>query len=531
MGILVPIWLIGGFRALKQLFSRKKNFTGSQIGANVRVGHLLHQPYQSDNTAETETCDYVIVGGGVTGLSAARRLHQHQQTSVRILDLDAQAGGNAISGVNGVSVYPWGAHYLPIPNLENKELLDFLASHQVITGYNAAGLPIYNDYYLCHEPTERLYLHGKWQEGLIPSFGITKADEEQISRFLNLMQTYRQAIGTDGKRAFAIPVDESSADEVYRKLDQISFAEFLHQQQLTSPYVIWYANYCCKDDFGIDHVHTSAWAGIHYFASRNGKASNAERNAVLTWPEGNAWLVQKLNTEIPPNTVTCNALVRQITQGKDGVIVEYTDTKTMRTHRIQAKKCLVCTPQFVNRKIIRDTTYAARKSDTFTYAPWLVANVTLNQLPTAKDVPLCWDNVIYNSDSLGYVWTGSQQLQAMPQKAVLTYYHPLSTDGSMASRMKALHMTYQQQTDLVLKNLTAAHPDIEKSIDSIDTWVWGHGMIAPIQGFIWGSQRREAGESIHKKLFFAHTDLSGISIFEEAFYQGIKAATQALSDA
>jgi hypothetical protein len=30
-------------------------------------------------------------------------------------------------------------------------------------------------------------------------------------------------------------------------------------------------------------------------------------------------------------------------------------------------------------------------------------------------------------------------------------------------------------------------------------------------------------------LFFAHTDLSGVSIFEEAFHQGIRAANQVLA--
>lgn len=30
---------------------------------------------------------------------------------------------------------------------------------------------------------------------------------------------------------------------------------------------------------------TSAWAGIHYFASRNGRGANTESQDVITWPE------------------------------------------------------------------------------------------------------------------------------------------------------------------------------------------------------------------------------------------------------
>ena len=30
----------------------------------------------------------------------------------------------------------------------------------------------------------------------------------------------------------------------------------------------WYADYCCRDDYGASSEQVSAWAGIHYFASR-----------------------------------------------------------------------------------------------------------------------------------------------------------------------------------------------------------------------------------------------------------------------
>jgi hypothetical protein len=33
-------------------------------------------------------------------------------------------------------------------------------------------------------------------------------------------------------------------------------------------------------------------------------------------------------------------------------------------------------------------------------------------------------------------------------------------------------------------------------------------------------------QPFQERIFLAHTDLSGISIFEEAFYQGIRAARQ-----
>jgi hypothetical protein len=49
-------------------------------------------------------------------------------------------------------------------------------------------------------------------------------------------------------------------------------------------------------------------------------------------------------------------------------------------------------------------------------------------------------------------------------------------------------------------------------------------MIAPVPDQIFGEKTKTAKEPIEDKIFFAHSDLSGISIFEEAFYQGIRTA-------
>jgi hypothetical protein len=55
-------------------------------------------------------------------------------------------------------------------------------------------------------------------------------------------------------------------------------------------------------------------------------------------------------------------------------------------------------------------------------------------------------------------------------------------------------------------------------------------MIAPRPGFVWGKQKQLAAMPIGNKIFFAHSDLSGISIFEEAFYQGIRAAKEIMQN-
>ena len=52
-----------------------------------------------------------------------------------LVELGDDTGGNAASGRNAVSAYPWGAHYLPLPSHEDEELVSFLKDSGVITGY------------------------------------------------------------------------------------------------------------------------------------------------------------------------------------------------------------------------------------------------------------------------------------------------------------------------------------------------------------------------------------------------------------
>jgi hypothetical protein len=65
-------------------------------------------------------------------------------------------------------------------------------------------------------------------------------------------------------------------------------------------------------------------------------------------------------------------------------------------------------------------------------------------------------------------------------------------------------------------------------VTRLDAWVWGHGMVLPKPGFVWGAERRDAALP-RGPVHFAHSDLSGGSIFEEANYRGVAAAEAVLA--
>jgi predicted NAD/FAD-binding protein len=500
-----------------QSCNTSSSYPATLVGPNAQLGHMLRTG-KFETPSDSSSTDVVIVGGGVSGLSAARYLKKYTSNFI-LLELGNDTGGNSIAGSNAISAYPWGAHYLPLPGNNDPELITFLQEANVITGYEN-GLTVYNEYYLCFDPKERLYINNFWQEGVIPREGVPEKDRNEIERFLALMHDYKDQKGSDGREAFAIPVDHSSQDKKYRELDSISMEQFLVQNKFTSAYLRWYVNYCCADDFGSSLADTSAWAGIHYFASRKGKAANASSDTMLTWPEGNYWLVKQLRKDLVSQIKT-NTLVYSVETTASGVSVLYFDAAENRTKQVTARTAILATPQFINQRLLKPEMNRALDYAAFQYAPWMVANITLDAiLEERKGERLSWDNVIYGSDSLGYVNATHQQIGFRNSQNVVTYYKPLLGSDVKKLREQAYRFSIEDWKKLALQDLQKPHKQIENHIKQFDAWVWGHGMIKPAPGFITGATRMQAASPIQNKIYFAHSDMSGVSIFEEAFYRG-----------
>lgn len=504
--------------------SGNKSFRGIVTGPNATLGHRL-RTMDFPKVTKTTPVDILVIGGGVSGLSAARFLKKHTDNFV-LLELEDYPGGNSIGGRNSISAFPWGAHYLPLPGNNDAELIAFLRECNVITGFRE-GRKVFNPYFLCHEPQERLFINHFWQDGIIPHEGVPKADRAQIDRFLSLMTDYKQMRCNDDRPAFAIPVEFSSRDSTVLAFDKISADQFLKSHQFNSPYLRWYVNYCCADDYGSSLQQTSAWAMMHYFASRRSDAANTPGDAVLTWPEGNSWLITQLSKNLTAH-VRPGTLAYNVTAKRNKVEVDVFDAARNISEKIIADQVIMATPQFINRHLLHGS---PRNFDygKFQFAPWVVANITVDaDLTEHRGEPLCWDNVIYGSDSLGYVNASHQQLGSPNNQKVITYYKALIHGSAVTSRMNAHGKTHADWSSEVVRDLATAHRHIEQDIREINIWIWGHGMIRPSPGFMWGDDRLNAGNSIDDRIHFAHSDLSGISIFEEAFYNGHQSARKAL---
>jgi hypothetical protein len=135
------------------------------------------------------------------------------------------------AGKNAVCEYPYGAHYLPIPNENFTDLINFLkAKSKSLPVLTQKALPIYNEYYLCAEPQERLFFRGIWHEGIPPKSGLTPLEQKELSQFLKTTHQFKHEVGSDGKPAFALPLEWSSLDDKFLQLDKISMQAYLKQE-------------------------------------------------------------------------------------------------------------------------------------------------------------------------------------------------------------------------------------------------------------------------------------------------------------
>lgn len=493
-------------------------------GTNHILGHRLRTK-DFPKVSQTIEIPYLIIGGGISGLSAGRQFKKRGIEDFLILELEKNAGGNSRNGENKYSKYPLGAHYLPLPNINDKELIQFLEESKVITGFKD-DFPIFDEEQLTFMPQERLFIKNTWQESLVPKFGISKASEEDFSRFFEMMTDFRIKKGRDGKFIFDIPTSNSSKDGSFDSLDKITMKEWLLNNKFSSEELFEYVNYCCRDDFGLGIEFVSSWAGIHYFASRKHNSTKEKTENVLTWPEGNSRLATHLETFSKDKILTNHLVYETKVVGNKVNVKVFNDTKE-ESFEIISRKVIFATPQFINGYLFPER---AGKAKYFHYAPWLLATLTLDDLSDNNSFSLCWDNVIYGGKGLGYIFNQHQDLGQIQEKKVITYYYSFSSEDLKKSRKELLSKSEKYWKDLIINDLKIAHPDIEYLIQDIEIQRIGHGMISPVPGFISGKARKEASQSIENKIYFAHSDLAGISIFEEAFHQGINAVNQLLDE-
>jgi hypothetical protein len=491
------------------------------------LGHWLRDTEGLPEPSETIETDVLIAGGGIAGLTAAWQLAKRGVKDVLVVS-GPEPHGNAAAGRDGGLVFPTGAHYLPLPSLESGHMREMLVDFGVILHNPYDERPVFDERYVVHGPAERVLYRGAWQEGYLPSEDVGASELAEHQRFFAMVDFYTGARGGDGRRAFAVPLEFSSTDARFRALDAITFKAWLDAAGLTAPTLHWYLDYCCRDDYGRHYTEISAWAGLHYFCGRDGRAANAERGAVLTWPQGLAALATNLSSATLAADGRHDGSVARLEASADGVEALVVENGGARAVRVKARQAIAAMPLFVLQHVLvggADLGFAAAR-DVPAYAPWLVSNFIMRAFPEEHSgAPLSWDNVVYQEPGLGYVVSTHQDIRmSRPDRTAFTAYHALSDREPAAARRWLERASVRELAEVASRDLRLAYGwRLPLCVERVAITVRAHAMAVPQPGFL-SNPGRMALRNAAGPIFFAHSDLSGLSLFEEAAWWGYRAA-------
>ena len=504
----------------------KVHYPGRAEGHFLRDRRALPPP-----SSEIKT-DVVILGSGIAGLTAAWKLNKEGHQNFLMID-GPQVYGNAAGGQFGDLAYPTGSHYLPLPSPESFHVREILHDLGIILRNPMSNRPYYDERFILHAPEERLLFNGTWQEGFIPTVGVPPEELAEHKRFFKEVERLRDLRGADDKRLFVFPTVMSSTDPEWQALDRISLKTWLDQNAYRSPTLHWYLNYCCRDDYGTRYDQVSAWAGLHYYCSRWGEAENSGKGAWLTWPGGLHPVAAGMDRAAGSRRKGGTAVsLKTTSNGVEALCFELING-VPHTYLVRARKAICAMPLFVAARVVEGIKNMGFNpaNDMPMYAPWMVANFLMKDFPhELPNVPLSWDNVVYQEPGLGYVVSTHQDIRVSPpKKTVFTSYLALSDRTPEAARKWLDTASPEALLEAASVDLKSAYGwKLAACVERVDITLRAHAMASPRPGFR-TNKGLQALRELNGPVLFAHADLSGFSVFEEAAWWGYRAAMKAAS--
>ena len=267
---------------------------------------------------------------------------------------------------------------------------------------------------------------------------------------------------------------------------------------------------------------------------------------MLTWPEGLAHLSQRLRERsglqplaaLPDaetlhfaHPVAINASAVRIRERDAHVEVLLRDNGSGALSLLRARQVISAMPLMVAARVVENAARYGLLAGRGDYAPWLVSNFVLHRFPAeGAGETLAWDNVIHGSGGLGYVASSNQLIRvAKPARTVFTAYTALNQGDPAAVRAWLLDAPDAELLAFAAQDLVAAYGRrFWRAVDAVDIGIRAHAMRIPRPGYLDDAQLA-AVRAHRSRLHFAHSDLSGYSVFEEAAFWGGEAARRVLA--
>ena len=469
-----------------------------RIDSDQEVGHqILWRPSLGKGTVKTT--DYLIVGGGLSGLSAATQLVGRDFV---LCELSSKLGGTSSQQVFAGESFSQGAHYdLAYPANYGKEVLSLLQQLKIIRLNQTQDLWDFVDkkYLINEDQAELIWTPKEFRHEMLPQGPFKTEFLELISQYQGHMKLPTRLI-----------------DSQFHDLNQLTFRDFLIQSLHFYREFENLIDYQMHDDYGAGSRHVSALAGIHYYACRPYYDKKVE---LFSPPEGNYYFVQKLANELDPTKLKTQHLVRSIKSIHSGFRVEVADLSTGLLDVYETQFIIYAGQKHSLSYVFQADAHLFAEN---IYAPWLVVSFVLqNQLKS----DVYWQNdMIFESDKthkqkfMGFI-DNAGQVQRNPNVRVLTAYYCFAPD-----QRQFLSQIKTNAADIVSKTIkqinTHLNQDIAPLIQKVFLKVLGHAMPIPTVNYLLNDQNKYRSKP---NLVYAGVDNGRLPLLFEAIDSGIQA--------
>lgn len=465
------------------------------INSDMQAGHLLLNSAGLP-TGTTFSTDYLVVGGGISGLSAACQLRDRDFV---LCELSAQLGGTSASESYAGEVFSQGAHYeLAYPNYYGRETLNFLEELEIIR---------YDSLVDSWNFVDRQYLIDAQREGQTLTSEGMREEILEPSRlrtdFLELVLPYLEEM----KQPTRIIREE------LWPLDEISFLEFLQRTLRLTPSFKQGLDYQMRDDYGADAETVSALAGIHYYTCRPYFTHSVE---LFSPPQGNTYFVNKMAETLPNDKVKTNHLVQSVQKSENGFEVLVVNIENSRIDRYLAKNVIYAGGKHALKYVFPSDAHLFQNN---IYAPWLVLNIVLKGDLKSEAF---WQNEFLGEDStyMGFVDSASQF--SIGGTRVFTAYYCLHPN--QRSYLASIRHNEQEIARKTVETINLFFDqDVNPLVEKVFFKVLGHAMPVPKPHYLFSDKNPHRSEP---NLVYAGVDNSRLPLLFEALDSGIQAVKE-----
>lgn len=532
-----------------------------EVAHRIRDGNFRKRLRQAENLGESY--DLVVVGGGMSGLSAAHTFVRERGKNGRCLILDNHPvfGGESKRNefvVNGTRLIgPQGANDFGIPEpgsgTVGDRVFDALSiprsfqyqawenhEEELRFGPDHFGPMWWSDHLVdvAHRasPTaggsqERWSLN-PWEEGL-EKLGISSRKREDLRRW------------RDGEMNTDSPPEGQSRDEW---LDTMTYEQLLRDHYGFGESVIEYANPILAGAMGLGTDAISAYGATTVGMPAERRGGGAGKTTLLSFPGGNATFTRYFVKDMIPaaidgthslddvvtGDINFDSLDRsgqpvRIRLGSTAVHVEHdgspgradqvhvTYFKDGKFFRVDAKGVVMATGSWINEYILPELPTSHRQAyQHFYHSPFLVANVALTNWRFIHELgaTACrwYDGFGFFCNVRRSIVTESYQPSLDPDEpVVLTLYVPIYFPGKPApaqgiqGRKELLSTPFADYERAIRRQLVRLFGDTgfdpRRDIAGIVLNRWGHAYVNPQPGFYFGEKGAPAPRDVIQEPF------------------------------